>query len=149
MRSMSSSVAVAMGIPLRTTSLPTYRSILPGAPPTYPKSAAHHMPRDSQVSLPTHMSDIVVDCMMFSAVAMSRHGRSYLLVDGLAILCSTSQIADQNPNAGIMSVCTTRFCSALLLLSNVLVHCTCSLSMHHLFSGVYQQLLLVPKLSHA
>ena len=34
MRSMSSSHAPSMGMPRRTTSLPTYRSILPGAPPT-------------------------------------------------------------------------------------------------------------------
>mmetsp|Transcript_23344 Transcript_23344/g.45359 ORF Transcript_23344/g.45359 Transcript_23344/m.45359 type:complete len:224 (-) Transcript_23344:1511-2182(-) len=37
---MSSPTASALGIALRTTSLPTYRSILPGAPPTYPKSAS-------------------------------------------------------------------------------------------------------------
>lgn len=34
MSSMSSSHAPAIGMPRRTTSLPTYRSILPGAPPT-------------------------------------------------------------------------------------------------------------------
>lgn len=38
--SISSSVAPDMGIARLTTSLPTYRSILPGAPPTYPKSAS-------------------------------------------------------------------------------------------------------------
>ena len=47
MSSMSSSVAVTMGMPRRTTSLPTYRSILPGAPPTYPKSASTEQPSGS------------------------------------------------------------------------------------------------------
>ena len=37
---MSSSHAVSLSMPLLTTSLPTYRSIFPGAPPTYPKSAS-------------------------------------------------------------------------------------------------------------
>mmetsp|Transcript_12345 Transcript_12345/g.31180 ORF Transcript_12345/g.31180 Transcript_12345/m.31180 type:complete len:295 (-) Transcript_12345:1263-2147(-) len=36
----SSSHACSMGIARLTTSFPTYRSILPGAPPTYPKSAS-------------------------------------------------------------------------------------------------------------
>mmetsp|Transcript_10435 Transcript_10435/g.28485 ORF Transcript_10435/g.28485 Transcript_10435/m.28485 type:complete len:324 (-) Transcript_10435:1272-2243(-) len=40
MSSISWSGAPSMAMPFLTTSLPTYRSILPGAPPTYPKSAS-------------------------------------------------------------------------------------------------------------
>mmetsp|Transcript_20756 Transcript_20756/g.66843 ORF Transcript_20756/g.66843 Transcript_20756/m.66843 type:complete len:331 (+) Transcript_20756:314-1306(+) len=40
MSSISWSHASSFGMPRRTTSLPTYKSTLPGAPPTYPKSAS-------------------------------------------------------------------------------------------------------------
>mmetsp|Transcript_23100 Transcript_23100/g.33565 ORF Transcript_23100/g.33565 Transcript_23100/m.33565 type:complete len:279 (+) Transcript_23100:291-1127(+) len=40
MSSTRASQASSLGIPLWTTSLPTYRSTFPGAPPTYPKSAS-------------------------------------------------------------------------------------------------------------